>query len=32
MKDLHIHTVYSDGELTVEEVINEIKEKDLIKV
>ena len=29
MKDLHIHTVYSDGELTIEEIINEIKEKNV---
>lgn len=26
MKDLHIHSIYSDGELTVEEIIKKVKE------
>lgn len=26
MKDLHIHTIYSDGELTVEEIIKKVQE------
>lgn len=29
MKDLHIHTIYSDGELSVEEVIDKVKEKNV---
>ena len=29
MKDLHIHTIYSDGELTPEEIINIVKEKEI---
>ena len=34
MKDLHIHTVYSDGELTPQEIINIAKEKgiDLLSI
>ena len=29
MKDLHIHTVYSDGELTVDEIIKKVKENNV---
>lgn len=34
MKDLHIHTIYSDGELTPQEIINIAKEKkiDLLSI